>query len=496
MRIRTWLSRACLTGAATLTALALVAPPLAAQTEERPGSFRATAFATPIHALLNTSPQTLVEELIRVDLPHGSGTFAAGDEAFGRASSIFPGAAVEEGPGLAWGSFWGGFCAPDAFPCHEFPGLPPDAPPTWPFTTQAEHPTRPEAKPAFPGQQVGEPGDPISFTINDVKATATADGVTTTAVISNLDFIPVAGAAQSVPGVGSAANSSLLHAGKLHALTKLRFDGKVLVAEAESRLADVSLFGGAVQIEKLVAFSSSTHDGGKKLANHPRVTLDGVTVGGVPAKITHEGLVVGEEECLLTVPQVGPLCGVPKTVAEGMERLFGGRVRLIDSTDDRRQGTATGEAVGVLVSFEVDASGFPSGVGLVGDVILGTARTTDFADASSLSDIGIEVDDEFLFEDDLGFEDFGEEGTFEEFADVGGEVVVADEGDEGGELQGAPDNLTGGGRTTEARFEPLEALLRGAAADRIKLLYVAWTLALMGLALGSRLAPLRFVKHR
>lgn len=467
MRTRTWLSRASFIGAALLLALALFAPSLSAQTDDRPASFQSRGYASAIQVALNTDPQTFVLDLVRVEVPHGVAEFASGDDVSSRAASFYPGLGVQEGPALGWGQ-----ACSRGFPCEQFF---PDGgfPPPWPFTAGAEYPTIEEASAPVPGQKVGAPGDPVSFNVHEVKATATQNGATSTAIIADLDLIPVAGAAQSIPGVGNAANPSLVHVGELAATTNLRFEGKVLVARAESRMTDVSLFGGAVEIERLVARSTSRNDGDSILDNDPVVTVEGVTVAGQAAKITSNGIILAD-----TAVDQGAL----NTLGEGVEKLFGATgadVRLIDSEDDRREGTASGDAVGLLVSFKIDASGFPGGVGVLGDLVLGTAATSAFADTSGLDDTDVFFEDDFDFDGDFGFNEFGGGDDGSDFASVAGEAIEA-----GDDLQAAP-TLVGPSRRLERRFAPLE-LLSGVAADRIKLLYGAWTLTLVGLALGSR----------
>lgn len=521
MRVRTWLSRASFVGAALLLVLALVSPALVEADENpRPSAFEAGGFATPIQLLLNTQPQTFVEELVRVNIPHGSSQMAAGGQARSRASSAFPGAATEEGPNLAWGMFWGQFCGPEAFPCADFPApLPPmESLPPWPFSAQAEHPTNPEATPTFEQQQVGEPGDPVSFTISDVVATATADSATSTAVISNLDLLPVLGDdAASGDGGGTpdalplsegdtassgampaAANPSLLHARELSATTSLAFDGGVLVAESESRIKGMSLFGGAIEIDTIVARSVSRADGDGLAESDPSVTVAGVTVGGTPARITDEGLVLGGDECPVDLPELGPQCGLPATVAEGINTLFGANsasVRLIDVEDENTDGTARGDAVALAVEFAIPASGFPAGVDLVGNMMIGTASSNAFANFIELG--GIDPAFDFTPTDpgfgfDPGFTPappVAPSATGTGFATVAGESVAAPP---------APQPTPAARpaqRSTEPRFAPIE-LLSGLAASRVELLYGAWALTMLGLALASRLKPFRLSVSR
>lgn len=469
MRIRSWLSRICLLGAAALTVTALVAPPVTAA--DPPATFQATGFASAIQAMVNTNPQTFVADLVRMDVPHGQAAFGSGGQSNARAASMFPGVGASEGPALGWGQ-----ACSRGFPCAEF--FPEGGfPPPWPLGTEAENPTRTESKPTVEGQQIGEVGGPISFTLVDVEATATAEIASTKAVISDLNLFPVDA---FTPG----ANPSAVHVGGLTATTHLRVEDGVIVAEAESRLDDVSLFGGAIEIDTIITRSVSTADADGMLANAPEVTIKGATAGGQPITITNEGIVAGGN----AVDQGG----IP-TLSTGVGKLFNAgplSVRLISATDDVREGTARGSAVGLAVHVEINASGFPSGSTLVGDLILGTAATTAFADGDALGEDDITLDDAFGFDDSfVATDEFGGDGfSTGEVTEVLGESTES--GDAGGTSEQAADLTTAGGETV-TRLAPLEALLQGAAADRIKLLYLAWTLALIGLALGSRFHPFR-----
>lgn len=473
--MRVWLSRICLLVAGSLTVLALVAPSVAA--DERPPAFHATGFASAIQAMVNTNPQTFVADLVRMDIPHGQSQFGADGVANARAASLFPGVGAAEGPALAWEQ-----ACSRGFPCKEFF---PDGgfPPPFPLASEAENPTRPSAQPTVEGQQIGEAGGPVSYTLLKVEATATADEATTTAVISDLNLFPV-------DPVTPVSNPSAVHIAKLYATTDLHIEGDDVVAQAESRLDDVSLFGGAIEIEQVVARSVSRANAAGVKTNAPEVVILGATAGGTPVEITDQGIkVAGSAQDQGAIP----------TLSNGVGNLFGAgplSVRLIDSTTDIREGTARAGAVGLGVHIELNASGFPSGTTLVTDLILGTASTSAFADDDAFSGDDLTFDDTFSFGDETFFADeFDGTGGFDDTS-VLGETLDAgfDEGAGDDTESAAPVPRPDGG--TVQRFEPLEALLRGAAAQRVELLYIAWTLALVALALASRLRPIRFATHR
>lgn len=469
MRIRVWLSRICLLLAASLTVLAFVAPPVTAAA--RPPRFAATGFVSAIQAMINTNPQTFVADLIRVDLPHGQAKFGGDGLAYSRAAAMYPGAGAAEGPALGWDQACSrGFPCSDFFPDGGFP-------PPYPLYAEAENPTKTHSKPTVEGQQIGDVGGPVSFTLVDVEAIATDEEATSRAIISDVNLFPV-------DAVAPGANPSAVHIGELQTFTHLRVDEGVVVAEAQSLMTDVSLFGGALKIEKIVARSQSTATAAGTLANAPEVRVVGATIGGVPVEITSDGIKQDG------VPQDQ---GAVATLSKGVGNLFGAgplSLRLIDDRSDVREGTARASAVGLGVHIEVNGSGFPGGTTVVGDLILGTASSTAFAGDEQFEADDISFDEEFDFGDDFAVEeDFGATQDFagDDFTSVLGETAEAPDPDVT-EQAAAFDPDAG---KTVTRFAPLEALLQGAAADRVTLLYLAWTLGMLGLALGSRLHPFR-----
>jgi len=467
MRIRIWLRRACFACAACLAVLALVSPVAvrAADEDSRPPIFNSTAFASAVQLTLNTDPPQVIPEIVRFDLPHGISRFAAGGSGRARASSLYPGLAASEGPNLIWNVI----CS-RGFPCERFPE---DFPPTWPFTADAEYPTQPDATASTSGEPAG--GGPLSWTPNTVSAHAGTDFVSTTAIVSDLVFAP--------PGSDPAdPAAALVRIGSLDATTRLSFasDGTALVARSIAKLSDVSLFGGVVGIESLVARSISTSDG-KTGKSEPSLTLGGVTLNGVPAKLTGDGLVVGDQP----VDQ-----GLINSLATGITGLTEGRVRLVQDVDATRGSTTQGNVLGVGVDFAIKGSGLPGGSSLVGNLALGSVSTSAFASAEQLDDL---VEDSG-FEFDTGFGDVDGDGG--SLGESGSDAAFV-----AGEPAAAPDSTAADPSSrlvtpvaARPRFFPLEAL-SGMAARRLELLYGAWTLAMLGLALGSRLRPFRLARR-
>lgn len=502
MRIRTWLSRASFVGAALLLVLALVAPALVEAQEDpdagRPASFQATAFTTAFEAIINTEPVSTVPEIVRFDVPLGQSEFAGGNRSFARAASIWPGLTVAKG---------GSLLCTAGFPCEEFSALPTGFPPRWPLLAESSYPTEVDTTAEASGEEAA--AGPFTFTVHVVESHAGRDFVSSRAVVKDLN-LPVPGAEETSP------ETSLVHIGALQSTTRHEFEGDVLVAFGESRLTDIDLFAGQVHIDKVVARSTSRSNGDDVVESDPRILVEGVTVAGQEAKITGDGLEVLGPTCAESpvtgiplpeiplpeelsenlpvappnqVPVPAETCttdqGLLRALNSGLKTLSEGDVRLIDTTTVREDGRTDGDATALMVSFEADASGFPNGTGVIGNLILGLSSTS--------SGIGSPLGDDL----DLG--DFGTVtapfdagGSASDGAQVAGQQVVNTPGTEGTPGQVVPGNR---GDRTQAGFAPLE-LLAGIAADRIQLLYGAWALAVLGLALASRLQPFRLVTRR
>lgn len=501
MRIRTWLSRASFVGAALLLVVALVAPALVEAQEDpdagRPASFQATAFTTAFEAIINTEPASTVPEIVRFDIPLGQSEFASGNRSFARAASIWPGLTVAKG---------GSLLCTAGFPCEEFSALPTGFPPRWPLLAEASYPTEVDATAQANGQEAA--AGPFTFTVHVVESHAGRDFVSSRAVIEDLNM-PVPGAEETSP------ETSLVHIGSLQSTTRHEFQDDVLVAFGESRLADIDLFAGQVHIDKVIARSTSRSNGDDVVESDPRILVEGVTVAGQEAKITGDGLEVLGPTCAespitgiplpeIPIPEeassqlpVAPPAEVPipaetcttdqgllQALNSGLKTLTDGDIRLIDTSTVREGGRTDGDATALMVSFTADASGFPSGTGVIGNVILGLSSTSSAIGSMAGDDVGLDFGTVTTPFDDGGFASDGPQ--------VAGQQVINTPGTEGTPGQVIPGN---GGGQTQAGFAPLE-LLAGIAADRIQLLYGAWALAVLGLALASRLQPFRLVTRR
>lgn len=451
-----WARLACFALALLLALVGVVSPGAAQTDDDRPAAFTGFAYAAAVQITGNTQPPQAIPEILRLDIPYGQSTFGSGSLSRAQASVVFPGA-VGELPSF--------FCTL-GFPCDQFQV------PTWPLNANAEYPGRPDAEPDVASQSVESP----AFTIQPAIARAHAgrDFVETFATGADMAFLEV------LPE-GPDGSTALLHVEELVARTRHEFDDQgVLVSTARSRLSGVSLLAGAIKIDSIVSTSISRSDGNEVLTAEPTVEVAGVTFAGQAAEITSDGLEVGGERPLSGTPLAGYDLNVLFPALAQLLSSGGFDVRLVDdksSTDDNK---AIGDAVGLVVDYKIDGSGLPNGAALVGNLVLGAARTNANASSFSFGDGGPSLPP--LPAAPVGG---GDPTTLpDSFTNTGGSV------DSGAPVGGGSAPVPGEAPAAEGGSEraagPLN-LLSGLAADRITWFYLAWALGMLGLALGSRL---------
>lgn len=455
-RRRRWARLTCFALAGLLAVGGVVGPDTGAQTDDRPAAFGGFAYAAGIQVTGNTDPPQALPEILRLDVPYGQSEFGSGSLSRAQASVAYPGA-VGELPSL--------FCTL-GFPCDQFQI------PTWPLNANAEYPGRTDATPDVASQTIESP----AFTVQPIIARAHAgrDFVSTFATAADVSLLEVL-----PPGPGG--STALVDVKQLTATTRHQFDDAgVLVSTARTRLGGVSLLAGAVQIDEIVTTSVSRADGEEVLDADTAVKVVGVTFAGQAAEITDDGLLVDGGRPLQGTELGAYDFNVLFPALAQLLSSSGFDVRLVDDESTVEGSSAIGDAVGLVVDYRIDGSGLPNGAAVVGNLLLGAARTR--TNASSFS--------------------FG--GDFPTLPPVAG---GPSSGGEGGAAT-LPDSFTApsGGTATptpdsggvdRAPAEPPVAgsesaagpigLLSGLTADRITWFYLAWALAMLGLALGSRL---------
>ena len=455
---RRWVRRVCFALALVLAGAAAVPQSSSAQVDEsdRPENFLGHAFATAVQIVGNTDPPQTLPELLRLDLPHGESSFGAGSLARARASAAYPGALGGAGALVCLAGF----------PCEYFPGFPP----AWPFDASAEYPGEPDA-----GTTVGGPvvnADQLKAGTARAVAHAGRDFVDTLATGQSMSFLNMAGGATVDPATAVVATESAI------ARTHQEFVDGVLVTKAEAVLSGISLFAGAVKIDQIRATSESRADGADVLEADPTLVVSGVTAGGQPAQITSSGLeIAGDRQDQGAIGSVTG--GIEQLISNGTIDL-----RLIDSDGTFTDGQGVGEVVGVPVSYRLDASGFPAGTAVVGNVVLGSVRTmakADLAGGDSLvGDLSFDFDSATTGADQNLFG-----STFGPASDlpVPGPSTNAGVSD----FESPVDQRPAPERSVEAEQAARFEILGDGVSSRVTLLYGAAALAVLGLALGTRL---------
>ncbi|HEX9683783.1 MAG TPA: hypothetical protein VGA13_11930 [Acidimicrobiales bacterium] len=465
MRLRRDLRLACFAIAALLAVGGFVVPSEAQTGDDidadRPASYLGFAYAAAVQIQGNTDPPQTVPELLRMDVPHGESTFGVGSLSRARASTAYPG-------GL--GKLPNFFCTL-GFPCDQFPGFPPQ----WPFNAEAEYPSSVDATPDAAIPPIGD-GSNLEWTPVKANAHAGRDFADTDAASTDLRFIDISG------GEGLTADTALIHVGSSQATTRQEFLDGVLVVTATSTLNDVDI-AGQIHIDSLVTRSVSRADGGSIHNAEPEVLLQGVTLAGNPFEIGGDGVEIGgERQDQGTLPSITG--GVGTLLQDGSVK-----VRLLSATRDLRN-TAVADALGILVEYRIDASSFPGGTALIGNVLLGASRTS--AVASQNDPFGpIDLDPAVT----PPSPEPADSGPFDQVLGDTTDAFFPDS---------QPQPLTGGATSpsspapapvlpavpntesvlTQPAPQPLEDL-SGVVAERVTWFYAAGSIALLGLALGA-----------
>lgn len=529
MRFRTWATRTSFTGAAVLLVLVFVAPAVTRAADDpdagRPAAWEGTAFARAVEFQLNTDPLLVpIPDLVRLDLAEGAADWTAFGQHRGRASTVWPGKAVVEGPALLCFS---------GFPC------PPGFPPAWPFSVTAEGSTsdpppistsrsfgdastftaRSQTARAHAGRDYVETlGTMQDFSIADrsgvnrvvadrVAAPLRTHGRTLDGAVFQAAAAADAGIAQllnefgahgfpllitpsfavggAIPSFERAltfeVDNTLFSADSITSRTRLEFlnDNTVLQVRAEAVLSGVKLFGGLVRVNTIVSSAVSRTDGDVVSEVARTVDAEGVLVAGVPAGLDEHGVSFGADGVAAGTHDADIEVSVENVLGES-----GLVLRLVGTDDQIEPGNVRTGATGVLVHLQLDGNRLPAGALVFSTLALGNVGTGAFV-APPFEPLvlpgGSAAGGGFT---SPGFPPFSGGG-----GGSPGEFVF-----EPGPLEFTSGPLTPGGNggTFGLEFPGQGARRRLVGppllvATRTHLLYLAWTLSLVGLALGSRL---------
>ncbi len=351
--------RTCFAMAAVCGVLA-VAAPVRAQDDGVPPPEIWRGAANALVASVEADREALlpVDDVFRFIALDGQSVYET-DRQTARASLFFPGNGVLQGPNLACTTFGGSF--------------PPEFAPVLDACMKLRYPLSVTADASTPtiatdGRvALGAPTDPVSAEATGARAHAAPDGSNSLATIQDLRVL-------GVPGVGPltilpleqlALDTSILTVGSATSRTDQRIDGGVLVVEAEAALSDVRLVGGLIRIGSIRSTSRVTDDAKGRRTTAADQVVSGVTVGGVPAQITEDGLVIGSSSS-------GPLTQqLAKALTQVLQGL-GVTLELLptEETTDDGTGQAVASAGGLFVSVAQELQGLPTIPGPLGDIDL------------------------------------------------------------------------------------------------------------------------------
>jgi hypothetical protein len=442
MRIARWVQRVCLSGALVLAVLALVAPLLApADAQEDPEAGRPTAFVADAESfatqvLINTVPPQFFAELVNARSPFATSHFETGSTSNAKASMLNPGLAVT---GIAT------LCAA-GIPCDQIPNFPPP----YPLMASATYPLAIDSTAQIDGGALSLGA--LLTQSGDARAHAGRDKVTADAT-----------AAGGTVGPGAVP---LVKIGNATATNDLSFaDDGTLVATSLAAVSDVMILG-TLHIDSIETRSISRANADGTKVNDVHFDISGATLAGTPITIGADGIALGGP------PQGGDVFSKIGQTLTPLLTGFRGQVRALGTNDKVDEGGATASATGVAIDLfpNIDAA---AGVSPTITVLLGFAGSHAYAfNAPASADVGPVL------------------GTGSTTGTGGTAGTPGTPGRPGTGATSVPGNGGSGGPGALVE-EVVTSLLSGAAADRLKFFYLAWTLSMIGLAVGSRLKPAR-----
>lgn len=459
--------RACLTAAAVCGALFIALPALAQDGDAPvagPAVWHGAATAGGISFEVDRDALLPIGDALRFTALDGLSVYET-DRQTARASLLYPGEGVLQGPNLVCGTFGASF--------------PPEAKPLLDLCATYDYPLSVFAdasqhdKSTLASTHLGKATDPISADAITAKAHADVDSSTTDAVIEDLKVLglPVFGLVQLLPIEQLQLDPTVASVGSATAKTDQRIDDEGhLVVRSTSVLSGVDLVGGLVHIGAISSMSQITDDGNGKRTADSSIELGGVSVAGLPASITDQGLVLGSP--------TGPIQQALSTAVNQLLRTLGVKIALLpaEHTTDDGTGQASASASGLLVEVALNVQGAPTVPGPLGDIDLsGTyvgslqlGATAASGAASTFGPDGAPPTEDTSTPVDLG-------GGF---------------GTDGGVDLGSPTPQVPGGGAPVAPTTPVERTSSTPTdlfGGRLELLYAAFAFAVLGLCIAPRL---------
>ena len=331
---RSAVRRACLLGAAGCVALSVALPAVADEevTVAAPAVWRGAASAAGATFEVNRDALLPVPNALRFSALEGESVFDT-DLQTARASLLYPGEGVLQGPNLACGTF-GASAPPDFQPLLDL-----CATYDYPLSVFADA-TEPDRS-TNGSLRLGKPSDPVSVEAVTARAHAALDGSTSDAVINDLRVLglPVLDPVPLLPIEELELDPSIVRIAGGTARTRQVIDraGR-LVVESSSTLTGIDLVGGLIRIGSIRSVSTATDDGNDRRTSDASFEVGGVTVGGVPAQVTDQGLVIGAPS-----GSSGPLQEQLENAVDQLVGALGVELSLLPASEQVDDGT--GQAV-------------------------------------------------------------------------------------------------------------------------------------------------------
>ena len=287
----------------------------------RPDVFRGAASSEVASAFLDRDALVPVPEALRFIALDGTGTYQSSDQT-ARASIFYPGAGIIGGPGLACGTFGAQF-PPEFKPildaCLGF---------KYPLTVFADS-LNPDGT-STGAVALGDPSDQLSAKAVRAVAHAAPDASFSDAAMADFRLLGLpptkaATTALPVPGVPE-LDTTVMTIEDATSTTDQRITAAgTLVVRSQAVLSGVRLIGGLVEIGSIRSTTRISDDGQGKQTQSADLEISGVLVGGIPAKITEEGLIVGSP-----TGADGPLAQQLTAVVNDLVRAAKVRVTALD----------------------------------------------------------------------------------------------------------------------------------------------------------------------
>jgi hypothetical protein len=402
-------------------------------------------------------------------LAEGDSTYET-DNQTAQASLLYPGNGVIQGPNLACGTFGTMFpaqFAPILEACTKF---------AYPLTVKADASDHDGA--TVGRLQLGKPTDPISADAIGASAHADKDAATTSAQVADLKVLGLPGInlVPLLPIDQLKIDPSVARVGGAKSTTDQRITDDKLVVAADSVITGVDLFGGLIHLGSIHSASKITDDGHGKRTSSATLEVGGVTVGGLPAEITADGIKVGT-----SATPLGPLALQTARTLNQLLGALGVKVTLlpVTHTTDDGNGQAVASAAGLLLEITLNARGLPSVPGPLGDMDLngsyvGTLQLGYTGASGAASAFGEDTTSGGTDEGALP-PDLGDQGGF----DLGGTGGL--------DLGQSPTPSPTAPAVTPPSGNRLVRSLPDGFDDRIGLLYLAFAFMVLSLCLVPRL---------